>query len=503
MMSGENVDGGAVGDAPVDAVHEWIDSALATAAGDGASDGLAGERGDGPGDQQGITVLVQESHEVNLRWANNALTTNGAMTSRTATVIATGPVAQGGGTGSASITGPLTGAHDLPDLITRANHALAQAPADPEAQPLVTPEQAHLAGTEDFTAAADRVGPETFATLAADLGAAFDVAREAGHLLFGFAEYRRTTTWLANSTGLRRRSVEPMGRMEVNAKAPDLINSAWVGQSSNDFTDVDVAALHEELQRRLAWGERRVDLEPGSYETILPPGAVVDLLVYAYWMMSARDAEDGRTVFAGSEVGTSRIGERLTDLPISVASDPAHPEVYVAPFVALPSSQPGAASVFDNGAAVQATRWIEDGVLTNLVRTRAGAARRPDSRFAYPAENLIIEAGGSGSVEDLIAGTTRGLLLTCLWYIREVDPQTLLLTGLTRDGVYLIEDGKVTAAVNNFRFNESPISLLRRATEASGAQRVLCREWNDWFTRSVAPALRIPDFTMSTVSQAH
>ncbi len=118
-------------------------------------------------------------------------------------------------------------------------------------------------------------------------------------------------------------------------------------------------------------------------------------------------------------------------------------------------------------------------------------------------QNLLIDAGGSASMGEMIASTKRGLLLTCLWYIREVDPQTLLLTGLTRDGVYLIEDGEVVGAVNNFRFNESPVDLLRRATEASVADGVLCREWNDWFTRSIAPALRIPDFTMSTVSQAY
>ena len=101
-----------------------------------------------------------------------------------------------------------------------------------------------------------------------------------------------------------------------------------------------------------------------------------------------------------------------------------------------------------------------------------------------------------------MAGTERGLLLTCLWYIREVDPQTLLLTGLTRDGVFLVEDGKVQGAVNNFRFNESPIDLLRRASEAGRSEHTMSREWSDYFRRTFMPALRIPDFNMSTVSQA-
>jgi predicted Zn-dependent protease len=116
----------------------------------------------------------------------------------------------------------------------------------------------------------------------------------------------------------------------------------------------------------------------------------------------------------------------------------------------------------------------------------------------------VLEVGdGSGSVEDLVADTERGLLLTCLWYIRAVDPQTLLLTGLTRDGVYLVESGEITGAVNNFRFNESPVDLLRRFTHASATVPAFSREWgDDYFSRTAMPALRVPDFNMSSVSQA-
>jgi predicted Zn-dependent protease len=102
----------------------------------------------------------------------------------------------------------------------------------------------------------------------------------------------------------------------------------------------------------------------------------------------------------------------------------------------------------------------------------------------------------------MVASTERGLLLTCLWYIREVDPATLLVTGLTRDGVYLVEDGKVTGEVNNFRFNESPLDLLRRVTEVGATERTLAREWKDWFTRTAVGPMRIPDFTMSSTSRA-
>jgi predicted Zn-dependent protease len=118
-------------------------------------------------------------------------------------------------------------------------------------------------------------------------------------------------------------------------------------------------------------------------------------------------------------------------------------------------------------------------------------------------DNLIVEAAdGQGNLDAVVSGVERGLLLTTLWYIREVDPQTLLLTGLTRDGVYLVENGEVVGVVNNFRFNESPIELLKRVTHASKSELTLPREWNDFFTRTAMPALRVADFNMSTVSQA-
>ena len=119
-------------------------------------------------------------------------------------------------------------------------------------------------------------------------------------------------------------------------------------------------------------------------------------------------------------------------------------------------------------------------------------------------DNLVLDVdGATGGIDDLVAGTERGLLLTCLWYIRVVDPQSLLLTGLTRDGVYLVENGEITGAVNNFRFNESPVDLLRRFTAASATMPSFSREWgDDYFSRTATPALRVPDFNMSSVSQA-
>jgi predicted Zn-dependent protease len=149
-----------------------------------------------------------------------------------------------------------------------------------------------------------------------------------------------------------------------------------------------------------------------------------------------------------------------------------------------------------------AVNWLSEGVLTNLIRPRAWALRTTAPATAA-VDNLILEdPTATASLPEMAAATERGLLLTCLWYIREVDPQTLLLTGLTRDGVFLVENGEVTGAVNNFRFNESPVDLLGRTVQAGLAERTLPREWNDWFTRAAMPTLRVPDFKMSSVSPA-
>jgi predicted Zn-dependent protease len=166
------------------------------------------------------------------------------------------------------------------------------------------------------------------------------------------------------------------------------------------------------------------------------------------------------------------------------------------------SGSSATASVFDNGMATPAVTWLDGGVLANLMRPRAWALRTTAPATAA-VDNLVLEApDASASLDDMLAATDRGLLLTTLWYIREVDPQTLLLTGLTRDGVYLVEGGEVTGAVNNFRFNESPVDLLGRVAEAGRTERTLPREWNDWFTRTAMPPLRVPDFNMSSVSPA-
>jgi len=444
-------------------------------------------------------VIADETSSANVRWAGNTLTTNGVSRSRQLTVIA---IRRSGDTAKVGVVSR-AGVRDeqIPAIVAEADQAAAEGTPAEDAQPLATQQDAAAidsAASWDGPAAQTEIG--VFSRFAADLGDAFSAAASGGRRLYGFAEHEMTSSFVGTSTGLRLRHDQPAGRVELNAKSADLVRSAWAGIATRDFADVDVAGLAAGLGERLAWAKRTVELPAGRYETLLPPTAVSDLMIYLYWSADAKDALDGRTVFSRPGGGT-RVGEELTSQPVTLLSDPAAARLECSPFVIAHASS-RASSVFDNGQALGRTGWITAGRLTALRQTRHTAALS-GLPYTPPIGNLIMEFEGSDtSLPDMISNTSRGLLLTCLWYIREVDPQTLLLTGLTRDGVYLVENGEVTGAVNNFRFNESPVAVLGRISEAGQTEQTLPREWNDYFTRTAMPPLRVDDFNMSSVSQA-
>lgn len=440
-------------------------------------------------------VIVRDRSSANLRWANNTLTTNGVMAGVDVTVISF--VRSGDGVATGSTSGSVTTTAGVDALVAAADAAAREAAPAEDANDLMRD-----AVSPDWDLAPEPTGIQVYDTLAPALGEAFGRASAEGRVLYGFVNHEMTTTYLGSTTGLRLRHVQPTGHVGCTAKSADLSRSAWVGAATRDFSDVDPLALDAELTRRLGWAERQVDLPAGRYDTILPPTAMADLMIDAYWYAGARVAWEGQSVYSRRGGGT-RIGDRIARPGVHLYSDPAYPGLECEPF-ALAATSGNEQSVFDNGLPLNRTDWIDDGVLRSLIQTRH-SARMTEQPVTTPAiDNLVLSVdGGTGSIEDLVAGTERGLLLTCLWYIREVDPQTLLLTGITRDGVYLVENGEITGAVNNFRFNESPIDLLNRFTHASATVPAFSREWgDDYFSRTAMPALRVPDFNMSSVSQA-
>ena len=435
-------------------------------------------------------VIVQDSTSANLRWANNTLTTNGVTHSIGVTVIAfQGP-------GNASVSGTAASPDQVTALVEQADAGARVAESAEDRADLVVG-----VASPDWADEPVDTSVEIYRNFARSLGQEFDRAESESRILYGFVNHEMTTTYLGSSTGVRLRHVQPTGHYGCTGKTADLTNSAWVGGATRDFADVDAHRIATDVAARLSWGARRIELPAGRYDTVLPPSAIADMMIDAYWSAGARVAHEGQSVYSRPGGGT-RIGERIVAEAVTLYSDPAYAGLECAPFV-VESGSSNSSSVYDNGLPLNRTPWIGGGALTSLIQTRHTAVMT--GQPTTPGiDNLILEVdGGTGTDLDLVAGVDDGLLLTCLWYIREVDPQTLLLTGLTRDGVYRVEGGEITGAVNNFRFNESPVDLLRRYTAAGTTVPSFSREWgDDYFSRTATPALRIPDFNMSSVSQA-
>ncbi len=326
---------------------------------------------------------------------------------------------------------------------------------------------------------------------------AFDADRGREH--FGYLELTRTTTWLANSRGVALRHDQSAARLELTVKSHRRSRSTWQGFAGADLAGADVAALAGRARIELAWQSRQATTPPGRQTVLLSRSAVADLMLDLLFGADARAAAEGRSAFSRGGGGT-RVGELLASRPVRLFSDPAMPHQSAAPFLHTTTSHDGA-SVFDNGLPRRAVDWIRDGRLRALVSSRA-SAELAGLPVALEPDNLALDAAGSGNVEELIARTETGLLVTCTWYNRMVDPHTHLLTGLTRDGVYAIRGGEIIGRAGNFRFNESPVGLLGRIRDASAPGPALGREMADSFTRTTMPALLVEGFHCSSASDA-
>lgn len=435
-----------------------------------------------------LIAYGKETSTADMRWANNSMTTNGVTSRHSLRLIAIDD-------GKVSSLGT---SHFPPDriqeLVRRCEEGLKDKEPAEDRMPLVE----GSSGGPDWGEQATATSIEAYTALAKDLGKAFREAEAADQAHFGFAEHSTETTWLATSTGVQRRHSSSEGRFEFNLKSQDFSRSAWSGQVTKDFSDVDFPEHHHKLTERLEASKERIDLPPGHYEVLLEPSCVADMLIYAYWSASARDADEGRSAYS-KPGGGNRIGELIADPSVNLRSDPDEKGMSVPNFVAVSSSS-AESSVFDNGASIEPSTWISDGKLNSLITTRHWA-ERSGGEVKQSVDNLILESSGP-QMDEMIASTERALLVNCLWYIRMVDPQSLLLTGLTRDGVYLVEDGKIRGAVNNFRFNMSPLDMLQKVTEMGESVLTLAREFGDYFLFSKTPPIRVRDWNMSSVSQA-
>ncbi len=436
-------------------------------------------------------VIVKEKSQANLRWANSTLTTNGVIQERNVTVLAfvsTGSVMSTGG-----VTRTNVAESEIDSLLEEAiSAARAAGPADDYA-PL-----ARNLAIGEWSGRHIPTGPEVFSKFAPDLGEMLKNSVRENIELFGYAEHTNLTTWVGSKGGLRLRNDSPIGRVEMTGKSHNRTRSTWEGVETHDFKDVSIEKIERSIKERLEWQARKIDLPAGKYDAILPSGAVADLYTYMIWVSGARDTWEGQTVFSKKGGGT-RVGEKLSNLPVNLFSDPSSQLLPGSPFVSHTVSS-SLGSIFDNGQQTTRVDWLKDGVLQNLIQTRA-SAKLTSLPFTPIGDNFFMEIPESkGSLSDQIKLMKEGLLLTTLWYIRMVDPNTLLLTGLTRDGVYYVKNGEVQGATNNFRWNDSPVSALGRIKSSSSSEWTQPREWAEYATHLHMPALTIADFNMSTVS---
>ena len=436
-------------------------------------------------------VVVKDKTQANLRWAASTLTTNGVITERSVTVIAF--VALEGGMAAGGVTRTDVSEADIPVLLEQAIVAAKAAGKAQDYAPL-----AKNISIGNWAAEHVPTGPEIFKSFAPALGDMFAQSVRDKIELFGYAEHTHETTWIGSKGGMRLRKDSPVGRVEMTGKSHERSRSTWSGIETRDFSNVSVAAIDADIRQRLNWQATKVDLPAGRYDTILPSGSVADLFTYMMWVSGARDAFEGQSVFSKKGGGT-RVGEKLSNVGFQFFSDPEYSQLPTANFVGTAVSSPFS-SVFDNGQPIKHVDWMKDGVLQSLIQTRATAALT-SLDFTPLGENAIMSVdGGAGTLSDLISKVDDGLLLTTFWYIRMVDPNSLLLTGLTRDGVYHVKGGEVVGATNNFRWNDSPVSALNRIAHAGATEWTQPREWaGDMFNMAVPP-LVIKDFNMSTVS---
>lgn len=301
----------------------------------------------------------------------------------------------------------------------------------------------------------------------------------------GFLTHFTGSNTVANKKGLFAYARGTGISFTTTVRTPDGTGSGWAGGGQNDWSKMNVAELGERAIRKAELSRNPRAVEPGEWTVILEPTAVASMVGLMVNSMNARQADEGRSFFS-KQGGGNKLGETFLDPRVNIISDPADPRVSAPPFTGegLPNNR---------------TSWVENGTLQNLVYGRFWAQRNNRQPTGFPANYMM--AGGNTSVEQMIRDTERGLLVTRLWYIRPVDPRTILFTGLTRDGTFLIENGRITTAVKNLRWNESPIFLLNNIDAMSEPVRVNASEDGDGGAVMV-PAIKARDFTFSSLSDA-
>ena len=408
-----------------------------------------------------------------IRFALNSITTSGSQDDLTLSITSN----FGKRSGSAS-TNELD--DDSITAAVRKSEEIARlAPENPEFQPPLGP-QTYLEGRTYYESTA-RAQPEKLAALCAPvLTETVDKKVTAA----GFLDVGAECSGMATSNGLFVFEKSTGAVFTVSARAQDGMGSGWAGKNYHDIARLNTSQLGQVAVKKTLTSHQPMAVPPGKYTVILESSAVCDLLGLMIGNFDARSADEGRS-FLTKKGGGNKRGQKLFGDKVNLYSDPQH------------DVAPGSIYSTDGLPAVKRT-WIDEGVVNELIYSRYWAQKTGHEPVPYPT-NLIM-AGGSTPVEEMIQNTKRGILVTRFWYIRMVDPRTLLYTGLTRDGTFLIENGKMSRPVKNFRFNESPIAMLNNIEAMAPSERATGSEVEDWSV--FVPPLLVRDFTFSSLSDA-
>jgi predicted Zn-dependent protease len=435
-----------------------------------------------------MRVNITSAAGGNTRFAAGDITTSGDVEDTVISITSTV-----GGRRASSTTNLMDDA-SLKRAVETAERLAKLSPVDPELVPELGPQQyqdisASNSDVSNLDAGARAHAVEQLIAAARAPGGAMPID-PATLFVAGFLDANSAARGIATSKGLFAYHASTDVSLSCTARTPDGTGSGYAAAGGRAWTTVDPAGLGRRAAQKALASRNPVAIEPGRYTVILEPRAVADFVPLLMGSFNARSADEGRSPFSRKGGGT-RLGEKIADERVTLLSDPFDPDLLGQPF--------------DNdGLPLKRVVWIENGVLRNLAYSRFWAAKKgvePNSGggggggggFGRNPAGLKL-TGGTRSVDELIAGTSRGVLVTHFFYIRSLDPRTVQLTGLTRDGTFLIENGRITRSIKNFRWNDSPLLSLARLADIGKAEPVE--------SGVVMPALKINDFTFSSLSDA-
>ncbi len=410
-------------------------------------------------------VNLTGSESGNIRYARNTVSTAGHSSNQSLVVQSS----FGKKSGTATIDE--FDAASLKKVVLRAEELAQLSPENPEFMAPLGPQSYDQGIT--FSEATSKITPEYRASVAGK-SITPAVAREV--TAAGFLNDSAGFSAMMNSKGLFAYNKATNVDFTVTMRTNDGTGSGWTTRDYNDISKFDAAEASEIAIEKAVRSKQAKAIEPGKYTVILEPAASENLLGNFFGSMDARTADEGRSFM--SKEGGNKMGQKIVDERVNIWSDPLNKEVPTATW---------------NGAGqpLKKINWIENGVVKNLAYSRYWAEQKGVE--PVPSQNNFIMQGGAASLEDLIRDTKKGILVTRFWYIRSVDPQTLLYTGLTRDGTFYIENGQITYPIKNFRFNESPVIMLNNLETLGKQVRV---------NGNLIPYMKIRDFTFTSLSDA-